>query len=112
MRLRPTSAANCCPAVVPCVMLMLVPASRPMEAVISFNEVVSAEPGINNPGSAETTSLKEITASMGRDAGTSISITQSTTAGQQLAADVGRSLIQGTSQYVSKKLRTTKVLSL
>jgi conjugative transposon TraM protein len=65
--------------------------------------------GLFIPGSVETTALKEITASMGRDAGTSISITQGTTAGQQLAADVGRSLIQGTSQYISKKLRTTKV---
>ena len=65
--------------------------------------------GLFIPGSAETSALKEITASMGRDAGTSISITQGTTAGQQLAADVGRSFIQGTSQYVSKKLRTTKV---
>lgn len=65
--------------------------------------------GLFIPGSVETTALKEITASMGRDAGTSISITQGTTAGQQLAADVGRSFIQGTSQYVSKKLRTTKV---
>lgn len=65
--------------------------------------------GLFIPGSVETTALKEITASMGRDAGTSISITQGTTAGQQLAADVGRSFIQGTSQYVSKKLRMTKV---
>ena len=70
---------------------------------------VDGQQGLFIPGSAETTALKEITASMGRDAGTSISITQGTTAGQQLAADVGRSLIQGTSQYVSKKLRTTKV---
>lgn len=70
---------------------------------------VDGQQGLFIPGSAETTALKEITASMGRDAGTSISITQGTTAGQQLAADVGRSLIQGTSQYVSRKLRTTKV---
>lgn len=70
---------------------------------------VDGQQGLFIPGSAETTALKEITASMGRDAGTSISITQGTTAGQQLAADVGRSLIQGTSQYVSKKLRTTKI---
>lgn len=70
---------------------------------------VDGQQGLFIPGSVETTALKEITASMGRDAGTSISITQGTTAGQQLAADVGRSLIQGTSQYVSKKLRTTKV---
>jgi len=70
---------------------------------------VDGQQGLFVPGSVETTALKEITASMGRDAGTSISITQGTTAGQQLAADVGRNLIQGTSQYISKKLRTTKV---
>ena len=70
---------------------------------------VDGQQGLFIPGSVETTALKEITASMGRDAGTSISITQGTTAGQQLASDVGRSLIQGTSQYISKKLRTTKV---
>ncbi len=65
--------------------------------------------GIFIPGSVETTALKELTASMGQGAGTSISINQGTTAGQQLATDVGRSFIQGASQYVSKKLRTTKV---
>lgn len=61
------------------------------------------------PGSTEVNALKEVTASMGQGAGTSISITQGTTARQQLAADAGRSFIQGASQYVSKKLRTTKV---
>jgi Bacteroides conjugative transposon TraM protein len=70
---------------------------------------VDGQQGLFIPGSVETTALKEITASMGRDAGTSISITQGTPAGQQLAADVGRSLIQGTSRYISKKLHTTKV---
>ena len=70
---------------------------------------MDGQQGIFIPGSQEVTALKEVTASMGQGAGTSISITQGTTAGQQLAADVGRSLIQGASQYVSKKLRTTKV---
>lgn len=70
---------------------------------------MDGQPGIFIPGSQEVNALKEVTASMGQGAGTSISITQGTTAGQQLAADVGRSLIQGASQYVSKKLRTTKV---
>ncbi|SHE51362.1 Bacteroides conjugative transposon TraM protein [Mariniphaga anaerophila] len=65
--------------------------------------------GLFIPGSVEVNALKEITATMGRDAGTSISINQGTTAAEQLAADVGRSFIQGTSQYVSKKLRTSKV---
>ena len=65
--------------------------------------------GLFIPGSIEVNAVKEITASMGRDAGTSINLSQGTTAGQQLAADVGRGFIQGTSQYISKKMRTTKV---
>lgn len=69
---------------------------------------MDGQQGIFIPGSMEVNALKEVTASMGQGAGTSISITQGTTAGQQLAADVGRNLIQGASQYVSKKLRTTK----
>ena len=44
---------------------------------------------------------------MGTSAGTSISLTND--AGQQLAADLGRSVIQGTSQFVAKKLREVKV---
>jgi conjugative transposon TraM protein len=65
--------------------------------------------GLFIPGSMNVNAIKEITASMGRDAGTSINLSQGTTAGQQLAADVGRSFIQGTSQFVSKKIRSSKV---
>ncbi len=65
--------------------------------------------GLFIPGSMEVNAVKELTASMGRDAGTSINISQGTTAGQQLAADAGRGFIQGVSQYISKKVRTTKV---
>lgn len=65
--------------------------------------------GLFIPGSTDVNAIKEITASMGRDAGTSINISQGTSAGQQLAADVGRSFIQGTSQFVSKKIRSSKV---
>jgi len=65
--------------------------------------------GLFIPGSSDVNAIKEITASMGRDAGTSINISQGTTAGQQLAANVGRSFIQGTSQFVSKKIRSSKV---
>lgn len=63
--------------------------------------------GIFIPNVAELNAAKEIVANMGTSAGTSISLTSD--AGQQLAADMGRSLIQGTSQYVSKKLREVKV---
>lgn len=63
--------------------------------------------GIFIPNVAELNAAKEIVANMGTSAGTSISLTSD--AGQRLAADMGRSLIQGTSQYVSKKLREVKV---
>ena len=48
-----------------------------------------------------------ITANMGTSMGSSITITDD--AGSQLAADLGRSLIQGTSQFFSKKMREVKV---
>jgi len=44
---------------------------------------------------------------MGTSAGSSMNI--STDAGAQLAADLGKGLIQGTSQYFSKKMRSVKV---
>ena len=42
-----------------------------------------------------------------RQLGSSINI--STNAGAQLASDLGKGLIQGTSQYIAKKMRTVKV---
>jgi len=63
--------------------------------------------GICIPNSAEINAVKEVAANMGANAGTSISLTSNAT--QQLAADLGRGVIQGTSQYVSKKLREVKV---
>jgi len=43
----------------------------------------------------------------GGSLGSSINI--STNAGAQLASDLGKGLIQGTSQYIAKKMRTVKV---
>lgn len=63
--------------------------------------------GVSVPGSDELNAVKEIAANMGSSLGTSISITES--AGAQLAADFGKGVIQGTSQYLSKKFRTVKV---
>lgn len=63
--------------------------------------------GICIPNSMEINAVKEVAANMGASAGTSISLTNNAT--QQLAADLGRGVIQGTSQYVSKKLREVKV---
>lgn len=63
--------------------------------------------GIFIPGSMERSAVKEIVAGMGTSAGSSMNF--STDAGAQLAADLGKGLIQGTSQYFSKKMRTVKV---
>ncbi len=63
--------------------------------------------GIFIPGSMERSAAKEIVAGMGTSAGSSMNF--STDAGAQLVADLGKGLIQGTSQYFSKKMRTVKV---
>ena len=63
--------------------------------------------GINIPQSMENDALHEIGANMGSTMGSSINI--STNTGAQIASDVGRGLINGVSQYLTKKLRTVKV---
>ena len=55
----------------------------------------------------ERDAVKEIAANMGAGMGSSITITDD--AGSQLLSDLGRSAIQGVSQYVSKKMRSVKV---
>ena len=63
--------------------------------------------GINIPNSMEGDALQEIGANMGSTMGSSINLT--TNAGAQLVSDVGRGLINGVSQYLTKKMRTVKV---
>lgn len=63
--------------------------------------------GINIPQSMEGDALHEIGANMGSTMGSSINI--STNTGAQIASDVGRGLINGVSQYLTKKMRTVKV---
>ena len=54
----------------------------------------------------EMNAVREVAANMGGSLGSSINI--STNAGAQLASDWVK-LIQGTSQYIAKKMRTVKV---
>jgi conjugative transposon TraM protein len=63
--------------------------------------------GISVPGSDEIKAAKEVAATLANSAGTSIMISDD--AGSQLAADMGKGLIQGASQYVSKKMSVVKV---
>jgi conjugative transposon TraM protein len=68
---------------------------------------VDGQRGIAIPPSMEVNALKEIAANAGTTAGTSITFGQN--AGQQLAAEAGRGLIQGTSQYFAKKVKVMKI---
>lgn len=64
--------------------------------------------GIYIPGSMEMNAAKEIAANMGGNLGSSINISQQK-AGEQLLTDLGRGVIQGTSQYISKKVSQVRV---
>ena len=63
--------------------------------------------GIFIPNSMEVSAAKEVAANMGGSMGSSINISPDAKA--QLASDLGKGLIQGTSQYIAKKMRTVKV---
>ena len=63
--------------------------------------------GLSVPSSMEQEAFNEAMANIGSGLGTSISFAQS--AGQQVAMDVTRELLQGTSGYLAKKFRTVKV---
>ena len=67
----------------------------------------NGQEGIFIPNSMEISAVKEIAANMGSSLGSSINI--STDAGAQLASDLGKGVIQGTSQYIAQKMRTVKV---
>ena len=76
----------------------------PVELVVYDTD---GQPGIFIPNSMEMNAVREVAANMGGNLGSSINI--STNAGAQLASDLGKGLIQGTSQYIAKKMRTVKV---
>ena len=64
--------------------------------------------GIFIPGSMEASAVREVAANMGQNLGTSISITNQS-AKDQLLSELGRGVIQGVSQYISRKMREEKV---
>ena len=63
--------------------------------------------GIFVPNSDEINAMKEMASTLAQSAGTSITITDD--AGSQFAADMAKGLVQGASQYVSKKMSVVKV---
>ena len=63
--------------------------------------------GIFVPGSMEVSTIKDVAGNVGNSIGTSFNITKN--AGEQITADLTKALIQGGSQYISKKARLVKV---
>ncbi|GAA6253724.1 conjugative transposon protein TraM [Bacteroides thetaiotaomicron] len=68
---------------------------------------LDGQQGISVPGNDEVKAAQEVASTLASSAGTSIMISDN--AGSQLAADMGKGLIQGASQYVSKKMSVVKV---
>lgn len=68
---------------------------------------VDGQQGLYVPYSPEMNALTEIASNMSQTSGTSFMMTRS--AGQQIAGDLSRGVVQGVSGYFSKKVRTPKV---
>jgi conjugative transposon TraM protein len=68
---------------------------------------LDGQQGLFVPYSSEMNALSEMAGNMSQTSGTSLMLTQS--AGQQMAADLSRGVVQGISGYFSKKVRTPKV---
>lgn len=68
---------------------------------------LDGQPGLSVPYSSEMSAVNEIAANMSQSSGTSIMMSRS--AGQQIAGDLSRGVVQGISGYFSKKVRTPKV---
>ncbi|WP_306541309.1 conjugative transposon protein TraM [Dysgonomonas sp.] len=68
---------------------------------------MDGQSGIFVPYNDEVKAAKEVASTLASSAGTSIMISDN--AGSQLAADMGKGLIQGASQYISKKMSVVKV---
>ena len=68
---------------------------------------LDGQEGLSIPGSEEVSALKEVGAGIGGTVGTSFTFASS--AKDQLIAEAARSVMQGASQLLQKKLRTVKV---
>lgn len=68
---------------------------------------LDGQQGLAVPYSPERTAMTDMAANMGQTSGSSIML--ATSAGQQIAGDLSRGLVQGVSNYFSKKIKTPKV---
>ncbi|TGD58999.1 conjugative transposon protein TraM [Flavobacterium humi] len=68
---------------------------------------LDGQQGLFVPYSPEINALTEMAGNMSQQSGTSLMLTQS--AGQQIAAEMSKGVVQGISGYFAKKVRTPKV---
>lgn len=68
---------------------------------------LDGQQGLYVPYSPEMNALTEMAGNMSQQSGTSLMLTQN--AGQQVAADLSRGVVQGISGYFAKKVRTPKI---
>ena len=68
---------------------------------------LDGQQGLYVPYSSEMNAITEMAGNMSQQSGTSLMLNQS--AGQQVAADLSRGVVQGISGYFAKKVRTPKV---
>jgi len=68
---------------------------------------LDGQQGLYVPYSPEMNTLTEMAGNMSQTGGTSVMLTQN--AGQQVAADLSKGVVQGISGYFAKKVRTPKV---
>jgi len=76
----------------------------PVEINVHDND---GQPGLYIPYSPEQNAVNDIVANMSQTSGTNIMMTQS--AGQQIAADLSRGVVQGLSGYFQKRVRQLKI---
>ncbi|MDH6252483.1 conjugative transposon TraM protein [Chryseobacterium sp. H1D6B] len=76
----------------------------PVEIDIHDND---GQPGLYVPYSPEQNAVTDIVGNMSQSSGTNIMMTQS--AGQQIASDLSRGVVQGLSGYFQKRVRQLKV---
>ncbi|MCD1117480.1 conjugative transposon protein TraM [Chryseobacterium turcicum] len=77
---------------------------QPVEINIHDND---GQLGLNIPYTPEQSAVNDIVANMSQSSGTNIMMTQS--AGQQIASDLTRGVVQGVSGYFQRKVRMPKV---
>jgi len=68
---------------------------------------LDGQQGLAAPVSSQASALRDIAGNMGQSAGTNMMLTRS--AGQQIAADVSRGVVQGVSGYFSKSVKAPTV---